>query len=124
MDFAHEVLKKILDAGHENLVISNTNPDVLDIYLDAVKITGLMTHKIGADSHRKDPYSRNSKIDLLKNFLKTRSYDQIISIGDRDTDMELGSAVGAKNYFFLNEINKKIEDYTCISDLRDLLKEL
>jgi phosphoglycolate phosphatase-like HAD superfamily hydrolase len=124
MDNCHEVLEKIRKAGHENMIISNTQPEALDRYLNAVKIMPFITHKIGADSHRKDPHTRNSKIKLLKEFLNSKNYDKVIVIGDRDTDMELGEAVGAINYYFINEFNKRLERYSCISDLKEVLKEV
>ena len=124
MDNVHEVLRKIKKAGHENLIISNTQPHALDMYLNAVKITPFITHKIGADSHRKG-IVKNIKISLLREFLKSRKYDKIISIGDRETDVELGKSVGAVTYLFSRRGNfTKTDANFKITDLREVLKEL
>ncbi|MBW2977631.1 HAD hydrolase-like protein [Candidatus Woesearchaeota archaeon] len=124
MDYVHDVLRKIKQAGHDNLIVSNTQPHALDMYLDAVKITHFITHRIGADSHRKG-ITGNIKISLLKEFLKSRKYDKIIAIGDRETDIELGKSVGAVNYLFSRTNNfPQTNAHFKISDLREVLKEL
>jgi phosphoglycolate phosphatase-like HAD superfamily hydrolase len=125
MEFSHEVLAAIRKAKHENMIVSNTEPNALDRYLDAVKIKHFINHKIGADSHRKYPHSKNSKIQLLKDFLKQKDYDKIIVIGDTETDIELGKSVGAVTYLF-SRANKhpKISADFKITDLREILKEL
>ncbi len=124
MDYSHEVLDKIKKAGHDNIILSNTHPKALDKYLDSVKIMHFIDHKIGADGHSKINHE-NSKISLLGEFIKSKKYEKIIVIGDRDTDIEVGKSIGAVTYFFLNGNNKpcKEADY-CIDDLRDVLKEV
>ena len=124
MDYAKEVLSKIKKAGHDNIIVSNTEPDVLKRYLDAVEIKSLVMHDMGADSH-KDVSGKNSKIGLLKEFLKSKDYDEIISIGDLDTDIELGKSIGATTYLF-SQTGKfsEIDAHYKISDLREVLKEL
>jgi len=124
MDYSHEVLGKIKKAGHENMILSNTEPKALDKYLDSVKINDLIDHKIGADSHRKGMHEQNSKIHLMLDFLKSKNYKEIIVIGDSETDIELGHSIRAKTYFFLNGFNKRIEADYYIDDLRALLKEI
>jgi phosphoglycolate phosphatase-like HAD superfamily hydrolase len=125
MEFSHEILDKIRKAGHENMIISNTEPKALDKYLDSVKITHLIDHKIGADSHRKGAHGQNSKIPLLKNFLNSKSYNKVLVIGDSETDIELGKAVGAVTYLFSRENNHPDVDADFkINDLREVLKEI
>lgn len=123
-DFSHKVLKTILESGNENLVISNTQQGALKKYLNAVKITPYINHIIGADKHRK-MIEGNIKIPLLKEFLKTRKYNKIISIGDIEQDVELGKSVGATTYLFSRRgfLKKTNADHK-ISDLREVLKEV
>jgi len=124
MDFSHEVLESIIKAGHENMIISNTDPNALKVYLDAVRITDLITHQIGADNHRKNLYARNSKIGLLKEFLASKNYEKIIVIGDTETDIELGQSIGAITYLFSTKHNQEVNADYRITDLREVLKEL
>ena len=123
-DYAHEVLEKVKQAGHENLIISNTEPGVLDKFINAVDIAHLIDHKIGVDSHRRYPSGKNAKIPLLKEFLNKKEYDKIIAIGDLDTDIELGKAIGATTYLVLKSYNQEVEADYQISDLREVLKEI
>jgi phosphoglycolate phosphatase-like HAD superfamily hydrolase len=124
-EHSHDVLKEIIKSGNENMIISNTEPNALDKYLNSVNITNLIQHKIGADSHRKDPHARNSKIPLLKEFLKNKNYNKLVLIGDSEIDIELGQAIGAVTYLFSNT-NKhpKINADFKINDLREVLKEI
>jgi len=124
MDFAQDVLLAIQKAGHENLIISNTHPAALDKFLDAVKITSFISHTIGVDSHRKDLSGLNNKIPAIKEFLKERKYDKIISIGDRATDVEMGKSINATTYHFSTKGFEKADPDYQITDLREVLKEL
>jgi phosphoglycolate phosphatase-like HAD superfamily hydrolase len=125
-DYSHEVLTAIKKAGHENLILSNTHPEVLGRFLDSINITEFIDHKIGADSHRKDMHSKmNMKIPLIKEFLNSRKYDKIIAIGDTEDDIDLGKAVGAITYLFSKRgFSKETNADYKISDLREILKEI
>ncbi len=125
MDHSHDVLQTIINKGHENLVISNTEPNALEMYINAVKIGQYVRHIIGADSHRKKISKENHKIPLLKEFLISKNYDSIISIGDTETDIELGISVKAITYHFRRDGKNYSEkaDYK-ISDLREVLKQV
>ena len=74
-DHVHQVLREIKEKGHENLIISNTESEVLAKFLDSVKISNLINHVIGTDSHRRDKSGNNTKTPLLMEFLKTKKYD-------------------------------------------------
>jgi len=124
MDFAHEVLLAIQEAGHENVIISNTQPAALQKYLNAAEITAFIAHTIGVDNHRKDVSTINNKIPTIKKFLKERKYDNIISIGDRATDVEMGKSINATTYHFSTKGFEKADPDYQITDLREVLKEI
>lgn len=121
-DFVHEVLKKIKKSGHENIILSNAEPEALKKYLDSVKITHLINNIMGTDSHRG---SSNTKLNLLKEFLQGKKYDKIIAIGDKEWDIELGKNIGAVTYLFSKTGNfpETDADYKT-KDLREVLKEI
>jgi phosphoglycolate phosphatase-like HAD superfamily hydrolase len=124
MDNSIEVLNKIVENGHENIILSNTEPKALNKYINAVGIKTYITKKIGADVHRKEDLHKNSKIDYLKQYLTSKTFEKVVVIGDRDTDIEVGKSVGATTYLFLNGFNEKTDADYCIEDLRELLVEI
>jgi len=68
------------------------------------------------------------KAEALKKYINNRSFEKLAKIGDRESDIEAGQAVGAVTYFFRNVFNKDYNirvkpDYD-IFDLRDILREL
>ena len=69
---------------------------------------------------RGDGYDGN-KIE----FLEGKRYDQLIAIGDRETDIEAGKIIGAVTYLYSHSTpNKNIKADYHITDLRKVLKEI
>lgn len=124
MDYACEVLGKIKDKGHENLILSNANQGPLEIYVDAVKIAHLINHIIGADVHTR-LLDENTKIAIMNEFLKSRDYEKIIVIGDNHSDIELGKAIGAVTFHFRRDgkFDSSDADFR-ITDLREVVKNI
>ena len=67
-DNANFVLTKIRESEHEQILISNTHPDAMNIFLDAVKLTAFFPENkcFGINSHSN--ITLNKK-DTLRNFL-------------------------------------------------------
>ena len=128
-DHIHFVLKEI-GKKHQQIVISNTLPKSLQIYLDVINITSFFpeTHAFGANAHFKD--TKRTKIDILKNFLIGKKFDDIIFIGDSFKDIELVSVAGGKAYLYshpgkpFREANLPDCQINRIRDLREILKEI
>lgn len=124
-DHVDQVLKTIKEKNHENLVISNTEINALKKYIRSVKITEFIDHTIGADGHKR-MFEKDSKTILIKEFLKGKNYDKIISIGDRKTDVDLGKEIGATTYLYSRDksFEEGKEADFCISNLKEVLKEI
>jgi phosphoglycolate phosphatase-like HAD superfamily hydrolase len=64
-----------------------------------------------------------TKVDVLKDYLYGKSFDEVVVIGDSRTDMTLGGEVGAYrilyNHPYLKRKDAQADTYT--SDLRDVL---
>ena len=121
-DFAHEVLKQISEKGHTNLIMSNSSDAALDIFLEDVGLQNAFHFKFGADNHRNE-YGENTKVKILKNFLKDKSFDKIILIDDMEEAIEMGSRFNAVTFrFSRNPVKSKA--HFVIDDLREVLKEL
>ncbi|MFA5405911.1 MAG: HAD hydrolase-like protein [Candidatus Nanoarchaeia archaeon] len=122
---ALEVLNSIKSAGHDQIIISNTGAESLPLFLNAVSITQFFpTGKAFAVDSHVNP-TRNKR-DVLKEFLKNKTYDEIIIIGDSPSDMALKQVAGGKTFLY-SHANKThrvcTADYK-INDLKELLKEI
>ena len=123
---ADYVLNKIKKAGHDQLLISNTN--LLDLVW-FVKRVGLRDYfsddrLIGINSHQQ----KSNKNDAFRNFLKdNKKYEQIIIIGDSQKDIDLRLVNGGTTYYYMrpNRDHDIIEgaDYK-IDNLKEILKEI
>ncbi|MBD3354939.1 HAD hydrolase-like protein [Candidatus Woesearchaeota archaeon] len=126
MDHAHAVLKQIEDAGHMNIIMSNSNPGALDYFLDSVDMSSIFRYKYAADRHRKNSHEKNSKELWLNRFLEKKSdFQKIVVIDDSPAGIEMGRKLGAVTYHFnrYDSHPKSGADYK-ISDLREILKEI
>ena len=123
---AYDVLQSIAAAGHEQVVISNTLPESLDLFLQAVAMKPYFPNgqALAVNSH--DPQPARTKLDVLEEFLVGREYQGIVSIGDSPKDVELASVHGGVSYLYTHygrpfrECNAQHR----IRDLREVLKEI
>lgn len=127
-DFSEDVLREIRDKGHQNIVLSNSRPESIQMFTDLLDMTQYFDDIIGVDNHRTNREIHDIKTEALANFLKGREYNKVIAIGDRESDIRAGKNCGAITYFFFDvESSKRAEntnaDYM-ISDLREVLKEV
>lgn len=124
-DYAHQVLETISQNGHKNLVMSNSTPEALELFLDAVGMSDMFDYKHGADHHRENAHEKNSKEIWLMQFLEKNQFEKVIVIDDAFMGIEMGRNVGAVTYLFSrNGFNKTIKADHYISDLRDILTEI
>lgn len=87
-DYADFVLESIQHSKHQQILISNTPPKSLDVFVDIVGV-GKYFPKIsrfGVDTHTQKVTTK--KHSLLE-FIKDKNYESIISIGDSPGDMAL-----------------------------------
>ena len=124
-DYAIQVVQNIKDSGHEQIVISNTRNEDIIWFLESVNLRDFFNDNqiFGINSHQ----TNSSKIDFLKNYLNGKKFDDIISIGDSEGDLELGKTVNGTTYYYRHP-NRKHEKTTkadyFIHDLREVLNEL
>jgi phosphoglycolate phosphatase-like HAD superfamily hydrolase len=122
-DFAHDVLKHISEKGHTNLIISNSSDAALDMFLEDVGMQNAFHFKFGADNHRKE-YGENTKVKILQEFLKDKSFDKIIVIDDMEEGIEMGLSFNAVTFrFHRNSEKPSSKAHFIINDLREVLKE-
>jgi phosphoglycolate phosphatase-like HAD superfamily hydrolase len=124
-DHAIEVLTRIAESGHQQIVISNSRLSDLVWFLDSIGIREFFdtNHVVGVNAHQ----THGSKADALKAHLKDMRFDDIIVIGDSEADLKLGKEVGATTYFYKHphreHENTENADHV-IKDLRGVLQEL
>lgn len=117
-DYALDVLQRI-SANHEQIVVSNTEPEALEMFLEAVGMKSFFPdgRAIAANSavtHRK-------KTDILKEYVKGRKFESVVAIGYSPTDM-----IGDVNFLYAHQGQnfRKCDAHYKITDLREVLKEV
>jgi len=124
-DHAHQVLETISKNEHVNLVMSNSTPESLDMFLDSVGMLHTFDYKYGADHHRKNAHEKNSKEIWLRHFIQENRFQDLIVIDDAVMGIEMGRNVGAITYLFSrkgHDMSIRADHY--ISDLRRVLREI
>jgi phosphoglycolate phosphatase-like HAD superfamily hydrolase len=121
-----DVLQRIKNAGHDQILISNTDPEALRHF---VRILGLEqyfdpTRALGADMHLKN--KPTSKENLLRDYLVGKNYEGVIIIGDSGKDMLLKTVAGGTTYLYAHPgypFRSDTGDFQT-NDLRHVLQEL
>jgi phosphoglycolate phosphatase-like HAD superfamily hydrolase len=125
--YAYEVLEAIANSHHVQIVLSNTQPRSLDVFLQAVKIEHFFpsSHRIGVDTHLQ---AKLTKKEWLLNFLKGKDFPAgIVSIGDSPGDVELANFHPAGVGYLYSHPGRPHRNANCrhkINDLRIVLQEL
>ncbi len=123
-------LKTTLDAimkEHEQILISNTIPEGMRLFIHMLGLSKHFneTNAFPVDEHMS--HVRGAKKDILANYLAVRpKYDDVIVIGDSESDMDLAEAFDARSYLYAHEgtpFRSKKGHYK-INDLNDVLREL
>ncbi len=123
---AHEVLAAIKANGCEQILISNTIPSTIPLFLKALGMEQFFNERnaFSVSAHAKDA-SRN-KTHVLEEFLKRKHFEKIVVIGDSASDIDLARHVGGVAYLYAHEgypFRAQNGDYY-IHDLQEILKEL
>lgn len=124
-DYAVEVLKAVNEAGHDQILLSNTRPHDLLWFVEAVGLEAYLPKSkiIGVNAHQK----HGAKSDALKDYLSDKVFEEIVIIGDSESDMELKKIGGGVTYFYSHphiSLNKSVKADYVITDLRKVLSEL
>lgn len=124
-DHSVETLKAIHKAGHDQIILSNTRPHDLLWFVNTVGIKEYFSDEnvIGVNAHQK----HGVKKDALEDYLKDKAFDQIVIIGDSQSDMDLKEVSGGTTYYYNHphiSPKGKVEADHVTSDLRELLQEL
>ncbi len=122
---ALEVLKAI-HTTHNQVLISNTTPASLPIFIKALGITEYFDtlNAIAVNQHARE--AKHTKQDALKDFLKDTSYREFIVIGDSESDMQFALDAKAKGYLYAHagtSFRSQMGDRR-INDLKELLQEI
>lgn len=127
-DNVEYVLESIRSSQHMQILISNTQPKILDIYIALVGIEKYFpsTHRFGVDP---SDQNRKTKKDCLHEFLnKGENFDEIISIGDSSGDMDLIHISFIKGtsylYSYPSRSHRLAQCHYKIDDLRMVLQEI
>ncbi len=123
---AHKVLEEISDSIHNQILISNTNPESLEMFLETLAIRRFFCREGTYAINGYERKLQRSKEEALREHLEGKNYDKIIIIGDTARDMGLIKVAGGTTYLYTHP-NKRFQsceaDYY-IRDLREVLREL
>lgn len=121
------VLDAIADAGHRQIVISNTRPGTLDMFLKLLELSDHFSagHAFAVDQHVLD--AKITKRDILAEYLDARpAFEEIVIIGDSAGDMRLAEVAGGTTYLFAHPefaFRRCPADFR-IRDLREILRHV
>lgn len=119
----------VLDAiskKHEQILVSNMADFALERFISAIGVNRffLSDKAFAANSHQK--IKTITKKDLLTKFLRGKSFESIVIIGDTRADMEMAQVAGGITYLYAHPGRQQVDfptDYK-ISDLRKVLREV
>ncbi len=125
-DHAHEVLEAICLSEHDQIVISHTLPKSLDLFLEVARMTQYFPEgsAFAVNGHAREV--QRTKQDVLREFLKGRSFEGIAVIGDSPADVQLVSVAGGVSYLYAHP-GRPFRDCSAhyrIQDLREILREV
>ncbi|HLD02566.1 MAG TPA: HAD hydrolase-like protein [Candidatus Nanoarchaeia archaeon] len=122
-----EVLGAIAKSKHEQIIISNTSPGSLPMFIEGLKIGSYFNEKnvFAVNTHARNVL--RTKSDVLKEYINGKNFDKIIVVGDSADDMAMKDvASNIVTYLYAHpeiKIKELNSDYR-IRDLRELLKEI
>jgi phosphoglycolate phosphatase-like HAD superfamily hydrolase len=120
-EHAHDVLYEILRSGGKNLLLSNTQPDKLEAFVNMVGLGGLFTEVHGGESHNDIVKYKASKI---RDFCEHYRLSRVFVVDDSPLGVAYGKLVGAEIYHFLSHNRTKHpQAHHGITDLRQVLQQ-
>jgi phosphoglycolate phosphatase-like HAD superfamily hydrolase len=112
-------LKTIMNAGHRNVVISNTAPNDLRFFVDLVGITPYISDIYGIGSQ---PVT---KANVIHDIASRMNPTNIVVIGDTEKDVDAGLQNRATTYLFITRNNhKETKAHHIITHLSMVLNEV
>lgn len=128
-DHAAEVVKTIKDAGHAQILLSNTTEHALPIFIRLAELSKYFdsSNAFAVASHSRDAV--RTKANVLEEYIAANRLEHnLVVIGDSVKDMELAKIEHAKGYYYRHpglEVETDLhQNVTTIHDLRDVLAEL
>ena len=122
---AHDVLG-VIAKKHRQIIISNTKPSSLNLFLDAAQMTDYFgpENAFAVDLHSRD--TSRTKRHVLDAYLLGHPADSLITIGDSARDMELTKPPEGVRYLYARPDRqfKAAEAEYRIHDLRDITREI
>jgi phosphoglycolate phosphatase-like HAD superfamily hydrolase len=122
---AMRVLRAI-QGKHNQIVISNTVPESLPMFLKALGMLEFFAdgQALAVNQHVRE--AKRTKIDVLKEYLASKNYEEIIVVGDSESDMYLADAFNAKAYLYAHNGTpfRSTQGHYKINDLAELLAEV
>jgi phosphoglycolate phosphatase-like HAD superfamily hydrolase len=116
----HEVLQKIAGAGYDQIIISNSHPEAMRMFLDTIRIREFFP--VGKAFGIAANGTTRTKKQALDDFMQGKSYSAVVAIGDNYFDM-----IGTVNYLYAHEGREhKACDipHTKIRSLSTILREI
>lgn len=113
-------------ATHQQILISNTIPTTIPLFLKALGMDSYFDKQnaFAVNNHQKE--ITRTKQDVLAEYLQGKAFDDIIVIGDSDSDMEVAEYAGGKGYLYAHAHLpfRSEKGYARINDLAEVLTEL
>lgn len=127
--YADFVLSSIQNSKHQQILISNTPPKSLDLFIEIVGIEKyfVQSHRFGIDSHTQKTITKKT---CLLEFLKNKDhFESIISVGDSPGDMaltDLNTPLQGIGYLYSHpdRQHRTAKCHYKIHDLRCVLQEI
>jgi phosphoglycolate phosphatase-like HAD superfamily hydrolase len=121
---ARHVLSSIRDAGHSQVVISNTQS--IDIFLSLTGLQDFFLEGYALQARPDTPGCYPSKQDALRTFMSGKSFGRMVGVGDSPADVLFVKEQGGATYLYAHPgipFRECEADYK-INDLREILKEI
>jgi phosphoglycolate phosphatase-like HAD superfamily hydrolase len=114
-------------ASHQQIVISNTRPGTLDMFLKLLELTDYFVpgRAFAVDQHVRDV--KTTKRDVLAAYLVGQPiFQEIVIIGDSASDIRLAEVAGGTTYLFAHPdfAFRNCDADFRIRDLRDVLEQI
>ncbi len=126
-DYVEEVLGKIQQNGHLNVLITNTGPESIKTFLEAVGLLQYFSREMVLSADNYKGRRQKSKKQVLKKYLQGKIFKKIIIVGDSSDDISMAEVIPhSVSYLYAHPWKKFRQakaDYK-INDLREILREV
>ena len=114
--YAAAVLRAIAEAGHDQIVISNTRQATLETSLELLGLDGFFVPGRAFAVDQGDGRAPTTKAGLLATYLAGRPpFSELVIVGDSPGDMLLSRVAGGVTYLF---VHPGVEFRDCPADFR------